>query len=90
MDFCSYSHKGKEIPLNQFKKEHYLLMPFAIILIVGLVVFNSGVIDKAKESQKKAVTEIVSQDNSKKNLLLKKSNQFLNNPNLLKKRLKLK
>ena len=37
-------------------------MPFAIILIVGLVVYNTGVIDKVKKSKKETVAEIVTQE----------------------------
>ena len=37
-------------------------MPFAILLIVGLVVYNSGVIDKVKESKKEIVAEVATQE----------------------------
>ena len=34
-------------------------MPIAILLIVGLVVYNSGVIDKVKNPNQGKVTEVV-------------------------------
>ena len=37
-------------------------MPFAILLIVGLVVYNSGVIDKVKGSKKEIVAEVATQE----------------------------
>ena len=64
-------------------------MPFAILLIVGLVVYNSGVIDKVKESKKEIVAEVATQEPTIVKPTTKKVKPILKLPEPIKEEVKI-
>ena len=63
-------------------------MPIAILLIVGLVVYNSGVIDKVKNPNQGKVTEVVAPKTVETKIPVKETKQIPKQPEPIKEEVK--